>query len=72
MTNTTVLIADMAILVGIFLLGLLAKIFPKSGRQDAGFESSTKPSTTSIPGERTGNAMTNRNYSVLLDSGYWR
>ena len=32
MTNTTVLIADMAILVGIFLVGLLAKIFPKSGR----------------------------------------
>jgi hypothetical protein len=32
MTNTTVLIADMAILVGIFLLGLLAKLFPKSGR----------------------------------------
>jgi hypothetical protein len=32
MTNTTVLSIDMAILVGIFLLGLLAKIFPKSGR----------------------------------------
>jgi hypothetical protein len=32
MTNTTVLIADMAILVGIFLLGFLAKVFPKSGR----------------------------------------
>jgi hypothetical protein len=32
MTNTTVLITDMAILVGIFLLGLLAKMFPKSGR----------------------------------------
>jgi hypothetical protein len=32
MTNTTVLITDIAILVGIFLLGLLAKIFPKSGR----------------------------------------
>ena len=30
MTNTTVLIADMAILVGIFLLGLLAKMFPKN------------------------------------------
>jgi hypothetical protein len=42
MTNTTVLIADMAILVGIFLLGFLAKIFPKRGRhaeerQDSGF-----------------------------------
>jgi hypothetical protein len=32
MTNTSVLIADMTILVGIFLLGLLAKMFPKSGR----------------------------------------
>ena len=32
MTNTTLLITDMAILVGIFLLGLLAKIFPKKGR----------------------------------------
>jgi hypothetical protein len=32
MTNTTVLTIDMGILVGIFLLGLLAKIFPKSGR----------------------------------------
>jgi hypothetical protein len=32
MTNTTVLITDMAILVGIFALGLLAKLFPKNGR----------------------------------------
>jgi hypothetical protein len=32
MTETTVLITDMAILVGIFLLGLLAKLFPRSGR----------------------------------------
>ena len=30
MTNSTVLIADMAILVGIFLLGLLAKLFPRN------------------------------------------
>ena len=29
MSNNTVLIADMGILVGIFLLGLLAKLFPK-------------------------------------------
>ena len=29
MTNSTVLIADMGILVGIFLLGLLAKLFAK-------------------------------------------
>jgi len=33
MTNSTALIADMAILVGIFLLGLLAKLFPKSRRK---------------------------------------
>lgn len=32
MTNTTVLITDMAILVGIFLLGFLARIFPRNGR----------------------------------------
>jgi hypothetical protein len=32
MSNTTVLIADMAVLVGIFLLGFLAKIFPRNGR----------------------------------------
>ncbi len=31
-TDTTVMIVDMAILVGIFLLGFLAKIFPKNGR----------------------------------------
>jgi hypothetical protein len=30
MSNSTVLITDMAILVGIFLLGLLAKLFPKN------------------------------------------
>jgi hypothetical protein len=33
MTNTAVLITDMGILVGIFLLGLLAKMFPRSGRK---------------------------------------
>ncbi len=31
MSNTAVLIVDMSILVGIFLLGLLAKLFPRSG-----------------------------------------
>ena len=31
MTHTTILITDMAILVGIFLMGFLAKIFPKNG-----------------------------------------
>ena len=35
MTHTTLLITDMANLVGIFLLGLLAKLFPRntSGHQ---------------------------------------
>jgi hypothetical protein len=33
MTDTTVLITDMAILVGILLLGLVAKMFPRSGRK---------------------------------------
>jgi hypothetical protein len=33
MSNTTVLFTDMAILVAIFALGLLAKLFPKSGRK---------------------------------------
>jgi len=32
MTNTATLITDMSILVGIFLLGFLAKIFPRGGR----------------------------------------
>jgi hypothetical protein len=32
MTDTIVLIADMAILVTIFLLGALAKAFPRSSR----------------------------------------
>ena len=32
MSNNSVLIIDMAILAGIFLVGLLAKIFPKNGR----------------------------------------
>jgi hypothetical protein len=35
MSDTAVLITDMSILVGIFLLGLLAKLYP-SGRSDAG------------------------------------
>jgi len=34
MSQTTVLITDMSILVGIFLLGFLAKIFPRNGRKD--------------------------------------
>jgi hypothetical protein len=32
-SNNTVMIVDMAILVGIFLLGLLAKLFPRSRRR---------------------------------------
>jgi hypothetical protein len=39
MSTPTVLIADMAILVGIFLLGFLAKMFPKkAGNGDQGSE----------------------------------
>jgi hypothetical protein len=34
MSNTAVLITDMSILVGIFLLGLLAKLFPRNGRNN--------------------------------------
>jgi hypothetical protein len=33
MSSSAVLITDMGILVGIFLLGFLAKLFPKSGRR---------------------------------------
>lgn len=32
MSTTAVLITDMSILVGIFLLGFLAKLFPRNGR----------------------------------------
>jgi hypothetical protein len=33
MTDTTVLTTDMAILIGIFLLGFLAKLFPRTGHR---------------------------------------
>ena len=33
MNTPTVMITDMAILVGIFLLGFLAKLFPRNGRK---------------------------------------
>lgn len=33
MTHSNLLLTDMAILVGIFLLGLLAKLFPRGGRK---------------------------------------
>ena len=37
MSGSTVLITDMAILVAIFLLGFLAKLFPKkAGKRDEG------------------------------------
>jgi hypothetical protein len=32
-SDTTVLMTDMAILIGIFLLGFLAKLFPRNGRK---------------------------------------
>ena len=34
MTDTTVLTTDMAILVGIFVLGLLAKLFPRTAHRE--------------------------------------
>jgi len=37
MSNSTALITEMGVLVGIFLLGLLAKLFPrKTGNRDQG------------------------------------
>ena len=33
MSSSNTLITEMAILVGIFLLGLLAKLFPRNGRK---------------------------------------
>jgi hypothetical protein len=33
MTDQTMLITNMAVLAGIFLLGLLAKLFPRNGRK---------------------------------------
>jgi hypothetical protein len=32
-THSTVLMTDMAILVAVFLLGFLAKMFPRNGRK---------------------------------------
>lgn len=40
MTDTTLLTTDMAILVGIFLLGFLAKLFPKAGHKQQASENS--------------------------------
>jgi len=33
MSTPTVMITDMAILVGIFVLGFVAKLFPRNGRK---------------------------------------
>jgi len=39
MSNSTALITEMGVLVGIFLLGLLAKLFPrKTGIREQGLE----------------------------------
>jgi hypothetical protein len=47
MSTPTVLISDMAILVGIFLLGFLAKMFPrKAGNRDQGKGNRTDQSLT--------------------------
>jgi hypothetical protein len=46
MTTTYVLITDMAILVGIFALGFLAKSFPKNGRLDGAHHGSHTGSQT--------------------------
>ena len=32
-SSNTALVVEMAVLVGIFLLGLLAKLFPRNGRK---------------------------------------
>lgn len=46
MSTPTVLITDMAILVGIFLLGFLAKMFPKkAGNREQGTGIRTERST---------------------------
>ena len=52
MTNSTVLIADMGILVGIFLLGLLAKLFPKNrhkAKQRAGVRGRSSDQSGNVP-----------------------
>jgi hypothetical protein len=47
MSTPTVLITDMAVLVGIFLLGLLAKMFPKkAGNREQGTGIKADRSTT--------------------------
>jgi len=38
MTDQTMLITNMAILAGIFLVGLLAKLFPRNGRKSGSRE----------------------------------
>jgi hypothetical protein len=59
MTHTTVLITDMAILVGIFLLGFLAKIFPKRGRNAGSKAVNHQPLTSRAKGPGQMNEMLN-------------
>jgi len=44
MTDTTVLTTDMAILVGIFVLGLLAKLFPRTAHRERAADNSKEQS----------------------------
>jgi hypothetical protein len=44
MTDTTVLTTDMAILVGIFLVGFLAKMFPRTGHRERAADNSKRRS----------------------------
>ena len=61
MTNSTVLIADMAVLVGIFLLGLLAKLFPrKTGNSHSNDHTSLVGSTDMDQGSGIRNRVNSR------------
>ena len=63
MSTSTVLITDMAILVGIFLLGFLAKMFPrKAGNRDqaTGNHASTEGSLGGPVGIRADRSSTQR------------
>jgi hypothetical protein len=63
MSTPTVLITDMAILVGIFLLGFLAKMFPKkSGNRNraTGNPASTEGSLRASLGIRADRSSTQR------------
>jgi len=63
MSTPTVLITDMAILVGIFLLGFLAKMFPKkAGNRDqaTGTPANTEGSLGASLGIRADRSSTQR------------